>query len=178
MKRKENKYHVQCLIFFYLFRQTHQINVNPAVSSTGTLAQITDEEHTLILMIRAMRLDEIIYVVNWNSYFPQEVPNKYYHIMNIVHLHFHKSDKMHTIRIRIEFISTQSAYDEMFQQHAITEIIETYRTDNIAESINVHEVYSQPFTTKCIQCERSLKSVYTHRSKTVMLLTRIYKLHK
>lgn len=154
------------------------MSVNAAASSTGTLLEVTDEEHTLILMMRTMRLDEIMCVINLNKFFPKELPNKHHHIMNIINVHFHKSYEIHTIRTIIEFISTQPIYNDMFKQHCVKEMVEKYQSNNIAESVNVHELYLQPFTTKCIQCETPLKTVYSHRSKTVMSLTRTYKARK
>ena len=154
------------------------MNINPALSSTRTLVEITDEEHTLILMMRTMSLDEIMCVMNLNKFFPEEVPDKCHHIKNIINLHFHKSYEVHNIRMIIEFISTHPLFDAMFQQHSVREMIEKYRTNNIAESVNAHELYLQPFVTKCIECQTSLKPEYTHRSKTVMSLTRTYKARK
>ena len=118
-----------------------------------------------------MRLDEIVGVINLNKFFPRELQNKYHHKINIISVHFHKSYEIQTIRTIIEFISTQLTYKDMFKQHCVKEMLEKYQTNNIAESVNVHKLYLQPFATKCVLCETPLKSVYSHRSKTVMSLT-------
>jgi hypothetical protein len=162
--------------FSHIFSDNH-INMSTN-SSNRTLVEITDEEHALILMMRTMPLDEIMCVMNLNRFFPQEVPDKFHHIKNIINLHFHKSYEIYHIRMIIEFISTQSVYDTMFQQYSVHEMIERYRANSIAESVNAHELYLQPFTTNCTQCQTALKLVYTHRAKTVMSLTRTYKARK
>lgn len=167
------------ITFPHIFSDKHiDMNTNPAASSTSTLVEITDEEHTLVLMMRTMRLDEIVCLMKLNTFFPEEIPNKYHHIKNIINLHFHKSYEVHKIRMIIEFISTQPLFDTIFQYHSAREMIEKYRIDNVAESVNAHELYLQPFTTKCIECQTPLKLKYTHRSKTVMSLARTYKARK
>ncbi|UJR06731.1 hypothetical protein I4U23_011020 [Adineta vaga] len=151
------------------------MNTASADIPTCTPVEITDEEHTLILMMRTMRLNEIMCVMNLNKFFPQELPHKYQHIRNIISLHFGKSYEVHTVRTIIEFMSTQPLFDAMFQQYSIREMIDKYSANNIAESANAHELYLQPYTTTCIECQTSLKPVYAHRSKTVMSLTRTYR---
>ena len=84
--------------------------------------------------MRTMRLDEIMCAMNLNRFFPRELPDKYYHIMNIINLRFTKSYEVHIIISVIEFISTHPTYDAMFQQHPINEMIEQYQANNIAES--------------------------------------------
>ncbi|CAF1265098.1 unnamed protein product [Adineta ricciae] len=151
------------------------MNTNSAASSARKLVEITDEEHTLILMMRKMRLDEIMVVMNLNNSFPVEVPNKYRHIRNIINLYFQKSYEIHHVRTIIEFISTHPLYAAIFQQHSLRQMLDQYRTNKIAESVNAHELYLQPFSTKCIECQTTLKPAYTHRAKTVMSLTRTFK---
>jgi hypothetical protein len=43
-------------------------------SPPRTSVSITDEEHALILMMRTMRLDEIIHVMMLNNHLPTELP--------------------------------------------------------------------------------------------------------
>ena len=154
------------------------MNTDFADVPTRTLVEITDEEHTLILLMRTMCLNEIMCVMNLNKFFPRELPNKQEHIRNIIRLHFGKSYEVHNVRTIIEFISTQPLFDAMFQQYSIREMIDKYSAKNIAESTNAHELYLQPYITACFECQTSLKPVYVHRSKTVMSLTRTYKAHK
>jgi len=151
------------------------MNANISSSSTRSFVEVTDEEHSLILILRTMQLEEIICVINLNKFFPEEVPDKHRHVTNIINLYFNKSYETHTIKSMIDFISMQPTFTRMFQQHSVKEMIEKYEAHNIAESVNVHELYLHPFTTKCIQCETMLKESYKHRPKTVMSLTRNYK---
>lgn len=147
-------------------------------ASSRVPVEITDVEHTLILMMRTMRLDEIICVIELNEILPVELPNKNHHIMNMINLHFQKSYEIHTIRTVIEFVSTQPIFDQMFQHHSSVEIIKNYQANALAESAGVYELYLQPYTTECIQCKRQLKLVFSHCPKTVMSLTRTYKARK
>jgi hypothetical protein len=140
-----------------------------------TSVEITDEEHALILMIRTMRLNEILGVMMLNSFLPKELQNKYVHIMNIINMFFHKSYEVHVIKTMIEFVSTHPIYNQMFEQHPIDEMIQKYQKNKVAESVGVYELYLKPYTTECIQCKKELKLVFSHRSKTVMSLTRTYK---
>ncbi|CAF4049255.1 unnamed protein product [Rotaria magnacalcarata] len=145
-----------------------------SLSSPRTLVEITDEEHTLILMARTMRLDEIVYVMVLNNFLPKELPNKHSHIMNIINSRFCKSYEIHTIKTIIEFISTQPTCNQMFQEHDVYEMIENYQNNRPAESDGVYRLYLKPYTTQCIQCKKQLKSTFSHRAKTVMSLTKTY----
>lgn len=147
-------------------------------TSPRTPVHITDEEHTLILMLRTMPLGEIIYVMMLNNFLPIELPNKYDHIANIINLHFQKSYEVHKVRAIIEFISMQTTFSQMFQQHDLDEMIHKYQKNRIAEFDGVCELYLWPYTTKCIQCEKQLKSIFSHRSKTVLSLTKTFKARK
>jgi hypothetical protein len=143
--------------------------------SPRTLVEITDEEHTLILMMRTMRLDEITCVMKLNNFLPKELSNKCDHIMNIINFHFHKSYEIHVVKTVIEFISTHPIYNQMFQQHSLNEMIQKYQENKSAQSEGVYELYLKPYTTQCIQCKKQLKQIFSHRSKSVMSLTRTYK---
>ena len=151
--------------------------LNPSLSSR-TSQEITDEEHTLILMMRMMRLDEITYVMMLNKFLPKELANKSNHIKNIINWYFHKSYELYTIKTIIEFISTHPVYNQMFQHRSLDEIIQKYQREKMAESEGVNEFYLKPFTTQCIQCKTQLNPTFTHRSKTVMSLVRTYKARK
>lgn len=154
------------------------MNGTSNTSSARTFVELTDEEHTLILLIRTMPLNEIMCMQNFSKFLPEELPDKSHHIMNIINVYFRKSYEIHTVRSMMEFISTHPTYEQTFQLHSVKEMIERYQAKNIAESINVHELYLRPFTTECIQCKAVLKPVYKHRSKTVMSLTVNYKARK
>ena len=147
-------------------------------SPARTLLGVTDEEHTLILMMRTMRLDEIVCVMQLNKTLPGELADKHEHITNIINLNFQKSYQVHKIRAIIEFISTQPMYDQMFQYPSADSMIKNYQANARIESANVCELYLKPYTTECIQCKRQLKPVFSHRSKTVLSLTRTYKARK
>lgn len=150
---------------------------NPS-PSPRTSEEITDEEHTLILMMRMMRLDEITYVMMLNNFFPSELANKSNHIKNIINWYFHKSYELYTIKTMIEFISTHPVYNQMFQHRSLDEIIQQYQSEKMAESEGVNEFYLKPYTTECIQCKKQLNPTFSHRSKTVMSLVRTYKARK
>ena len=144
-------------------------------SPSRTAVEITDEEHTLILMIRMMRLNEIICVMMLNDTLPGELPNKHNHIKNIVNWHFQASYEVHVITTVIEFICTHPVYKEMFQHHPLDKIIQNYQADKVAESEGVNELYVHPYTNQCIDCKKTLKPGFSHRSKTVLSLARTYK---
>ncbi len=110
-----------------------------------------------------------------SNFLPNELPNKFNHIMNIINLYFDKSFEIHTIKTLIEFISTHPKYNLMFQQHSIEEMIQKYLQSKIAESEGVNELYLKPYTTQCIQCKKQLKPTFSYRSKTVMSLVRTFK---
>ncbi|UJR12598.1 hypothetical protein I4U23_016773 [Adineta vaga] len=137
--------------------------------------EITDEEHGFILMMRTMRLDQIICVMMLNNFLPKELPNKFDHIVNIINLNFNKSYEIHTIKTLIEFISMHPVYNQLFQQHSLDEMIQKYQTNNVAGSDGVNELYLKPYTIECIQCKKQLKPTFSHRSKTVMSLVRTFK---
>ena len=80
-----------------------------------TSVQITNEEHTLILMMRMMHLDTILHVMALNNFLPSDMPQKYNHITNIINAHFETSYEVHTIKTVVEFISTHPGYNQMFQ---------------------------------------------------------------
>lgn len=143
--------------------------------SSRTPVEITDEEHTLILMMRMMRLNEIISVMMLNDTLPSELPNKHNHIKNIVNWHFQASYEVHVITTVIEFICTHPVYKEMFQHHPLDKIIQKYQADKVAESEGVTELYVHPYTNQCIDCKKTLKPGFSHRSKTVLSLVRTYK---
>lgn len=144
-------------------------------SPSRTLVEITDEEHTLILMIRTMRLDEITCVMKLNNFLPKELPNRYDHIMNMINSYFHKSYEIHVIKTVIEFVSTNSIYNDMFQEHTVNEMIKKYQENQTVQCEGVCELYLEPYTDQCIQCRKRLKQTFSHRSKSVMSLTRTYK---
>jgi hypothetical protein len=143
--------------------------------SPRTLVEITDEEHALILMIRMMRLDEIICVMILNNFLPKELPNRFDHIMNIINLYFNKSYETHIIRTVIEFISTHPVYNEIFHHYSLDEMIQKYQKNRIAESDGINELYLKPYTTQCIQCKEQLTPTFSHRSKTAMSLVKTSK---
>lgn len=147
---------------------------NPSISSR-TLVEITDEEHTLILIMRTMRLDEITCVMKLNNFLPKELPNKHDHIMDIINLHFQKSYAIHSIKTVIEFISTNPIYNDMFHEHSVNEMIKKYQENQVVQSEGVCELYLKPYTNQCVQCRKQLKQIFSHRSKTVMSLARTYK---
>ena len=109
-----------------------------------------------------------------NKYLPMELSNKHHHIMNIINLYFNKSYEVHTITSVIEFISTHPVYDQMFQQHTLSEMIKKYQTDRVAESAGVYDLCLKPYTTQCIQCKKQLDQVFRYRPKTVISLAKIY----
>ena len=151
------------------------MNQDNNLSSARMSVEITDDEHAFILMMRTMRLDQVICVMMLNNFLPKELPNKFNHIMNIINLYFDKSYEVHTIKTLVEFISMHSLYSEIFQQHSLDEMIQKYLKNKVAESEGVNEIYLKPYTTKCIQCKRCLKPNFSHRSKTVMSLVRTFK---
>lgn len=144
-------------------------------SSSLTSVELSDAEHTLILMTRSMGLNEIFYMMMLNNFFPKELQNRYDHIMNITNLHYHKSYEIHVIRSMIEFISANPTYNYMFQQQSLDEMIQKYQNDRVAESNGVCQLYLKPYTNECIECKKQLKLVFSHRPKTVLSLTRNYK---
>jgi hypothetical protein len=83
-----------------------------------------------------------------------------------------------TIRTVIEFISTQSLYDQIFPHHTTDEMINNYQMNSMVESDVVCELFLKPYTFQCVQYKRQLKLVFTHRPKTVVSLTRCYKVRK
>ncbi|CAF3534990.1 unnamed protein product [Rotaria socialis] len=109
--------------------------------SPRTAVHITDEEHTLILMLRTMPLDKIIYVMMLNNFLPMELPKKYDHIANIINLHFKNSYEIHKLRAIIEFIFIKTRFSQMFQQHDLDEMIDKYQKNRIAESDGVYELH-------------------------------------
>lgn len=143
-------------------------------SSRHILLEVTDEEHTLILLMRTINLNEMIYIMALNNYLPMELPDRYNHIMNIINLYYKKSYELHTIRTVIEFISTHSTYSEMFQHHELSKMVALYQLNRTVESTGVHELYLNSFTTKCIQCKKQLKQVFRYRPKMVVSLTKVY----
>ena len=146
-----------------------------ASTPSRTTTEITDEEHTLILLMRTMSLEHIIHVMALNKFLPVELSEKNDHITNIINLHFEKSYELHSVRAVIDFIANQPIYDQMFHQHNVNEMIEKYQTNRIAQSDGVFEMYLKPYRSQCIQCEKPLKLVFSHRSKTVITLTRTFK---
>ena len=149
-----------------------------ASTPSRTTIEITDEEHTLILLMRTMSLEHIIHVMALNKFLPVELSEKNDHITNIINLHFEKSYELHSVRAVIDFIANQPIYDQMFHQHNVNEMIEKYQTNRIAQSDGVFEMYLKPYRSQCIQCEKPLKLVFSHRSKTVITLTRTFKARK
>ena len=154
------------------------MNTNNNSSPSRTLLEVTDEEHTLILIMRTMCLDEIVCVMQLNKILPSELSGKHDHITNIINLNFQKSYHAHTIRAVVEFLTTQPMYDQMFRYPPPESMIKSYRANAPVESANVCELYLKPYTTECIQCKRQLKPVFSHRSKTVLSLTRTCKARK
>lgn len=142
------------------------------------LIEITDVEHTFLLMMRTMRLNEMICLMKLNKFLPCELPNKHHHIMNIINLYFEKSYAIHTIRTVIEFITSEPAFDHMFRDDPIEEMIKNYQKSSVSVSAGVYELYIQPYTTECIECKKTLDLVFSHRPKTVISSTRIYKARK
>lgn len=143
-------------------------------SSRRTLLEVTDEEHTLILLMRTINLNEMIYVMALNNYLPIELPDKHHHIMNIINLYYNRSYELHTIRTVIEFISTHSTYSQMFQHHELSQMIKMYQLNRTVESSGVYELYLKPFTTQCLQCKKELHQMFRYRPKTVVSLTKVY----
>lgn len=150
------------------------MNTNIASGSSYTSVLITDEEHTLILLLRTMALQDMIHVMALDNFLPNELPRKHVHIKNIVNLYLGKSYELHTIKSVIEFIANEPAYNQMFIRHSIDEMIEKYQTNQIAESDGAFELYLKPYRSQCVQCERPLKLVFSRRPKTVISLTRTY----
>jgi hypothetical protein len=151
------------------------MNQDNHLLSPRILVEVTDEEHAFILMMRTMRLDQIMCIMMLNNFLPKELPNKFNHIMNIINLYFNKSYEIHTIKTLIEFISTHPVYNQIFQQHSLDEMIQKYLKNNVAESEGVNDLYLKPYTTECVQCKKQLKPTFSHRSKTVMSLVRTFK---
>ena len=147
-------------------------------ASSRKSIEITDEEHTLILLIRTMPLEDIIHVMALDKFLPAELAKKHDHIRNMINLYFGKSYELHTIKTVIEFVSNQPTYDQMFHQHSIHEIIAKYQKNRIAESEGIFELYLKPYRSQCIRCQRPLKFTFSHRPKTVIMLTRTYKARK
>ena len=52
------------------------MNENTKSSPSRTLLEVTDGEHTLILIMRTMRLDEIVCVMQLNKILPNELFDK------------------------------------------------------------------------------------------------------
>ena len=111
-----------------------------ASTASHTTMEITDEEHTLILLMRTMSLEHIIHVMALNKFLPVELSNKHDHITNIINLHFEKSYELYSVRAVIDFIANQPIYDQMFLQHNVKEMIEKYQTNRIAQSDGVFEI--------------------------------------
>lgn len=166
------------LPYFCLSRYLNQMNQHSPCLSSRTSVDITDEEHTLILMMRMMRLDEITYVMMLNQFLPNELADKSNHITNIINWYFDRSHELHTVKTMIEFISTHPVYNQMFQYRPLDEIIRKYQSEKVAESEGVTELYLKPYTTQCIQCKAQLNPTFSHRSKTVMSLVRTCKARK
>ena len=162
-------------LLIFLSRYLNRMNRHSSCLPPRVSVEITDEEHTLILM---MRLDEITYVMMLNRFLPNELVKRSDHITNIINWYFHKSYELHTVKTMIEFISTHPMYNQMFQHRSLDEIIRKYQSEKVAESEGVNEFYLKPYTTQCIQCKTQLNPTFSHRSKTVMSLVRTYKARK
>lgn len=145
-----------------------------ASSSRHTLLEVTDEEHTLILLMRTINLNEMIYVMALNNYLPFELPDKHHHIMNIINLYYNRSYELYTIRTVIEFISTHPTYGQMFQYHELNRMIKMYQVNRPVGSSGVYDLYLKPFTTRCIQCKNPLNQMFRYRPKTVVSLAKVY----
>lgn len=148
------------------------------VSQRRLLVEITDAEHTLILLMRTMDLNEISCAIELHNFFPIELPDKDRHITNMINMSFKTSHQLHTIKAAIEFITTHSAYARAFQQYDLHEIIERYQSCHIAESAGVYKYYLKPFSEHCIKCGEQLTSTFSHRAKTVLSLTGTYQARK
>jgi hypothetical protein len=162
-------------LYFPILRRKDQMTGCIASTPSRTTIEITDEEHTLILLMRTMSLEHIIHVMALNKFLPVELSKQTDHITNKINLHFEKSYELHTVRAVIDFIANQLICDQMFHQHSVNEMIGKYQTNRIAQSDGVFELYLKPYQSQCIQCEKPLKLVFSHRSKTVITLTRTYK---
>jgi hypothetical protein len=147
---------------------------NNVSSSRHIHLEVTDEEHTLILLMRTINLNEMIYVMALNNYLPVELPDKHRHIMNIINLYYNRSYELHTIRTVVEFISTHSTYSQMFQHHELSRMIKMYQLNRPVESTGVYYLYLKPFTTQCIQCKKQLNQMFRYRPKTVVSLAKVY----
>jgi len=143
--------------------------------SPRKLVELTDFEHTFILMMRTMCLDEMMCLIKLNKFLPIKLPNKHHHIMNIINMHFQKSYAIHTIRAVLEFITTEPTFNHMFRDIPIKEMIKNYQKNFVTESAGVYELYLDPYTNKCIQCKKNLDLLFSHRPKAVISSTRIYK---
>ena len=94
-----------------------------ASTLSHTTMELTDEEHTLILLIRTMPLEHITHVMALNKFLPVELAKKHDHITNIINLYFEKSYEPYSVRAVIDFITNQSMYDQLFHQHNVNEMI-------------------------------------------------------
>ena len=136
------------------------------------LVEITDAEHTLILLMRTMDLNEISCAIALYNFFPLELADKERHITNMINMHFKKSYQLHTVKAAIEFITTHPTYTRTFRYYDLHAIIEQYQNCHIAESAGAYNYYLKPFRMHCIQCEKQLTPEFSHRPKTVLSLTK------
>ena len=149
----------------------HSTNSSSSVASV----ELNDTEHTLILLTRSMDLNEIFHLMMLNNTFPMELKNKYDHIKNIINLHYGKSYEVHDIRSVIEFITMTPAFAHMFRLQSVEQMVQNYQNQRAAESDDVCELYLKPYTNDCIECNKKLKLMFSHRPKIVLSLTRNYK---
>lgn len=147
---------------------------NNSISSRTTV-EITDDEHTFILMLRTMDLNEIFYAMKLNSLIPMELPKKYHHMTNMINVQFRKSYQPHVVGTIIEFIKTNERYENLFRMCNLRQSILEYQQHPAIESSGVYELYVKPFTTECISCKKHLNIALADRPKMLMSLNRIYR---
>ncbi|CAF3780155.1 unnamed protein product [Rotaria socialis] len=143
------------------------------LTSPRTPVHITDEEHTLILMLRTMPLDEIIYVMMLNNFLPIELPRKYDHIANIINLHFKKSYEVHKKFITVESIKNdQFIYlngNQVFDQNLLIDFEQQLIQNNVS-----FEGYTSAYNSKIQLIEKRQNQKSTTATDSITLLDERY----
>ncbi|CAF4613757.1 unnamed protein product, partial [Rotaria socialis] len=152
---------------------SYQMDHSNQLTSPRTPVHITDEEHTLILMLRTMPLDEIIYVMMLNNFLPIELPRKYDHIANIINLHFKKSYEVHKKFITVESIKNdQFIYlngNQVFDQNLLIDFEQQLIQNNVS-----FEGYTSAYNSKIQLIEKRQNQKSTTATDSITLLDERY----
>ncbi|CAF4502766.1 unnamed protein product [Rotaria socialis] len=141
------------------------------LTSPRTPVHITDEEHTLILMLRTMPLDEIIYVMMLNNFLPIELPRKYDHIANIINLHFKKSYEVHKIPLYFKILMHYNALqgNNVFDQNLLIDFEQQLIQNNVS-----FEGYTSAYNSKIQLIEKRQNQKSTTATDSITLLDERY----